>query len=120
MSTHDSNSDLLNKIKATTPYLATQGGIHFDCTLELKQHCQFLLSTNDWSKRNEEEVTYTQNMNQLIQARMMVHRCDRLISKQLIDDGTFGQNVEVKFEGTTYHTNYHNCTNYTGNLNEIT
>ena len=120
MSTHDSNLDLLNKIKATAPYLATQGGIHFDRTLELKQHCQFLLSTNDWSKRNEEEIIYTRNMNQLIQAGMMVHRCDRPISKQLIDNGTFGQDVEVKFEETTYHTNYRNRTNYTGNLNEIT
>src|SRR6266568_8165873 len=120
MSTHDSNTDLLDKIKATAPYLTMQGGIHFDCVLELRQHCNFLLTTNEWSTRNEEEIAYTRNMNRLIQEGMMVFGCDCLVSKQVIDNGTFSSDIEVKFKDITYLSDYRNHTNYTGNLDEIT
>ena len=89
ITTNKTNRSLINKIKNTINIgkgINDKGGIHFNQIQELKKYCQLLLTNNDWMKSNEEDVTYTQNMNRIIQVGSTVFGVDQPTALNEIED----------------------------------
>ena len=89
IATNEMNRSLIDKIKNTINVgkgIDDEGGINFDRIQELKNYCQLLLTNNDWMKSDEEDVTYTQNMNCIIQAGSTVFGVDQLTALNEIKD----------------------------------
>ena len=113
------NADLVKKIEGTSLLISTNGGIHFDRVMELKQFCQTLLYMNDWSPCAEEEIGYTHNMNRLIEAGMTIFRVDKPRSEGLIRNKMEEDEVSVKYQDITYRTTWRNRDGYSSKLNEM-
>jgi len=103
---NETNKSLMKKIKTIIPNLNDEGGIHFNQIQKLKNYCQLLLTNNDWMKSDEEDVTYTRNMNCIIQSRSTVFGVDQPTALNEIEDYQGTDETIVSINSQYYLTQF--------------